>query len=171
MKRLFSVLLCLVLCFSFTGCQKEETVQILKPVEFYYLQNTFSFTNSDTILGSELWESAGHEDDLVYLIDLYFSGPQSDALSLPFPKGCTVVSITTKNDAITITVSDHFAKLTGMDLSVACTCLAKTLAGLSGADTVIIQTRTQLLDGKKSITIRDGVPILSDDYIAPIQSE
>lgn len=171
MKRLICGFLCLLLCFSLFGCQQEEELPILKPVEFFYLRTTFSYTDTDTILGSEFRESAGHETDLVYLIDLYFGGPESDTLSLPFPRGCTVVSITPKGSAISIIVSDQFAKLSGMNLTVACVCLAKTLTALSGYSTVIIQTRTQLLDGKKSITIQDGDPVLLDDYITPTTSE
>lgn len=171
MKRRICVLLCLLLSFSLFGCQKEEKVPIAVPVEFFYLQSTFSYKDSDTVIGSELWESAGHEEDIVYLLNLYFSGPQSNTLTRPFPNGCSVVSCTPKNDAVSLVVSDKFATLTGMELTASCVCLAKTLSGLTGFDTVIIQARTQLLDGKKSITIRNGSPVLLDDYIAPTQSE
>ena len=171
MRRFVYFLLCFLLGLSLMGCQKEEAPPILKPVEFFYLQNTFSYTNTDTIFGSERRESAGHEEDLVYLMDLYFSGPQSDTLLQPFPKDCTAVSVIKKNDAVSVTVSNHFSGLTGMELTLACVCLAKTVTGITGFDTVIIQTQSQLLDGKKSITIQNGKPIVLDNYIAPVHTD
>ena len=170
MRRLFCVFLSLLLCFGLFGCKKEEA-PLLAPVEFFYLHSTFSYTNTDTVMGSELRESAGHEEDLIYLLNLYLQGPQSEALAQIFPKGCSTVSCAQKNSAVTIVLSDAFATLSGMELTTACVCLAKTLTGLTGVETVVIQAETQLLDGKKNITIQDGAPILLDDYIAPTQSD
>lgn len=171
MRRFLCFFLCCLLCISLLGCQKEAAPPIVKPVEFFYLQNTFSYTDTDTIFGSEQRESAGHEDDLVYLLNLYLRGPKSDTLLQPFPEDCTAVSYTKKNNAITLTVSDALSDLTGMELTVACVCLAKTVTGITGFDTVIIQSQSQLLDGKKSITIQNGKPIILDNYIAPIQTD
>lgn len=172
MKRTLRGLLCVLLCLGLFGCRQEEDAPIQVPAEFFYPRSTFSYTADETVIGSEHREAAGHEDDIAYLIDLYLRGPQSETLTQPFPIGCRVVSCTLKSDTtLTLVVNDNFAALTGMELSVACVCLAKTLSGLTGADTVIIQTQTQLLDGKKSITIRDGAPVLLDEYIAPSQPE
>ncbi|MBO5892356.1 MAG: hypothetical protein J6Q30_06550 [Oscillospiraceae bacterium] len=172
MKRFLCSLLCLLLCFSLFGCQKKETMPILEPVEFFYLQNTFSYTDAETIIGSEPREAAGHREDLPYLLELYFRGPQNDALAQPFPDGCNLVSSSTRNSkTITVVITDSFSTLTGMDLSIACVCLAKTVSGITGYPTVIIRTETKLLDGKRSITVRDGKPVLFDDYIAPTTTE
>lgn len=170
MKRLVCGFLCLLLCFSLSGC-KEDLVPMTEPVEFFYLRDSFSYTDTDSVIGSELREAAGHKEDLNYLLDLYFSGPQSDALAKTFPPECSSVSFSTRGSTITIVVTDAFASLTGMDLSVACVCLAKTLTGISGFHTVVIRAQTQLLDGKKSITIRNEDSVLLDDYIAPTQTE
>ncbi|MBQ3542835.1 MAG: hypothetical protein IJA45_06905 [Oscillospiraceae bacterium] len=171
MRRFVCFLLCCLLSLSLMGCQNADTPSLLKPVEFFYPQNTFSYTDTDTIFGSEHRESAGHEEDLVYLMDLYFGGPQSETLLQPFPQDCTTVSVTKKNDAVFLTVSDNFSSLTGMKLTVACVCLAKTVTGITGFHTVTIQTQTQLLDGRKSITVQNGKPVVLDDYIAPVHAD
>ena len=170
MKQLICGFLCLILCCSLSGCLEDE-IPIAEPVEFFYLRDTFSYTDSDTAIGSEQRESAGHKEDIHYLLDLYFSGPQSDTLAKTFPTGCSLVSYSTRGNTITVVITDAFASLTGIDLSVASVCLAKTLTGFSGFQTVIIRPQTQLLDGKKSITVRNEDFVLFDDYTAPMQTE
>ena len=171
MKRLFCALLCILLCCNLLGCRQEKEEPILVPVEFFYPHSDFSYTDTQTILGSEFRESAGHESDMLYLLNQYLSGPKSVSLAHPFPKSCTVLSLTPTDDAVLLVISDKFAVLTGMELTVACVSLAKTVTGITGHDTVVIQAKTKLLDGKESITVQDGVPLLLDDYVAPSQPE
>lgn len=171
MKRILCLMLCLLLCSGLLGCNTKTEPTIQVPAEFFYLRADFSYKDTETIIASELRESAGHEEDLVYLMNLYLAGPESSALSQPFPQGCSILSYALKNNGISLVISDEFAYLNGMDLTTACVCLAKTLTGLTAIDTVILQTQTQLLDGQKTITIQDGVPVLTDDYISPIQYE
>ena len=171
MKRLVCILACILLCCTLWGCQQEKEEPILVPVEFFYPRNDFSYNDTETILGSELRESAGHEADTLYLLNQYLGGPKSDALSRPFPKSCTILSLSTADDTLSLVISDKFAGLTDMDLAIACVALAKTATGITGCDTVVIQAKTKLLDGRESITIQDGVPLLQDDYVAPSQPE
>ena len=171
MKRLFCILLCICLCCSLWGCRKNENPPVQVPVEFFYLRSTFTYNSTDTVLGSELRESAGHEEDIVYLLNLYFSGPKNESLAQPFPKGCSVISCTQEKETASLVISDRFAELTGMELTAACVCLAKTLSGLTGCGTVVLRAQTELLDGKKTITIQDGTTVLLDDYISPSQPE
>jgi hypothetical protein len=172
MKGFLCGLLSLLLCFSLLGCQNKEPAPILEPVTFFYPQNTYTYTNSESILGSETREAADHKEDLAYLLEQYFQGPQSQNLSQPFPSGCHLISSSVRNNnTITLVLSDAFATLTGMELTIACVCLAKTVTGVTGYPSVVIRAETQLLDGKRSLTIRDGNPALFDDYIAPTITE
>lgn len=172
MRRFFCGFLCFLLCFSLLGCQPKEEIPILEPVEFFYPKKDFSYAETDTIIDSELREASGHKEDLSYLMELYFRGPQSESLSHPFPVGCGLLSSTVRsNNTITLVVTDTFASLSGLELAIACVCLAKTAIGITGYPKVIIRAKTQLLDGKRSIIIRDGEFALLDDYIAPTQTE
>ena len=172
MKGFLCGFLSLLLCFSLLGCQKEESAPILEPVEFFYTQSTYAYTDAETIFGSEPREALGHKEDLTYLLEQYFQGPQSEGLSQPFPEGCHLISFSVgSNNTITLVLADSFAGLSGIELSIACVCLAKTVTGITGYPKVIIRTQSQLMDGKKSITIRDGEFALYDDYIAPTITE
>ena len=172
MKGFFCGLLSLLLCFSLLGCQKEEPAPILEPVTFFYTQSTYTYTDAESILGSEIREASGHKEDLTYLLKQYFQGPHSENLSQPFPSGCYLVSSSVRNNnTITLVLSDDFAELTGMELTIACVCLAKTTIGITGYPSVDIRTQSQLLDGKKSINIRNDELVLYDNYIAPTISE
>lgn len=172
MKRLLSGFLCFLLCCSLLGCRQEEEAPILEPVEFFYPRSAFSYTDTETIVGSEQREASGHKEDLSYLLDQYFRGPHSESLSQPFPDGCHLVSTSVRsNNTIVLVITDAFSTLTGMELSIACVCLAKTATALTGYPTVIIRAKSQFLDGKRSIIIRDGDPVLYDDYIAPTHTE
>ena len=172
MKRIFCGLLCLILCFSLFGCEKaEEPIPMKEPVTFFYLRNDFDYTNTDSVIGSEPREAAGHKDDLAYLMEQYFKGPLSENLANTFPANCGLVSFSTRSSTITVVITDSLATLSGTDLTIACVCLAKTITGITGYPKVVIRTQTQLLNGKGSITIRDGEPALFDDYIAPTTTE
>lgn len=164
MKRILCILLCL--CCVLCGCNRGiETPK--SPVSFYYLRNDFSYGNKDLVIGMELRESFGHEDDYVYLLNLYLLGPNSENLDKMFPVGSSVVEISQEENAVTVTLSDAFAQLSGINLSAACVCLTKTVCALTGCAQVTIQAQTLLLDSSKSITMTDDSGLLQDSYTGP----
>ena len=165
MKRTLCILilLCLILC----GCNQG----IETSVSFYYLRSDFSYDSEGSVIGMERRESFGHEKDYAYLLNLYLLGPTGGDLAQVFPEDCTVIDFHQEEDTVTVTLSDNFAKLSGINLSTACVCLTKTVCAMTGCTTVTIQAQTQLLDSSKSITMTNSSGLLQDNYTAPADAQ
>lgn len=142
------ILLCMLLC----GCQvKSDALQ--EPVTVYYRLANISYGTIDSVIAPTDMESAGHTGDYTYLLNLYLTNDTSEEFARTFPKATMLVSI--KMDALTakVVLSDSFATLTGIDLTIACACLTQTVISLTGCQEVIISTKTQKLDGQNFITL------------------
>ena len=165
MKRFICLLLALVTVCSLWACRKE-TEEFVHPVQFYYYRTEPTHGAQDSYIAPETREAGIHHKDLAYLLDLYLKGPASAEFSSPFPAGTTLIRTSLANNTLTITLSDDFAQLSGIDLSVACACLTKTGMTLSGAARIEIQAQNALLDGKEKISMSKTDLILLDESAA-----
>ncbi len=168
MKRILCILigLCCVLCGCSRGIEKPKA-----PVSFYYLRSDISYDTKDSVIDMELRESFGHEEDYVYLLNLYLLGPTSENLTKMFPEGSTVVEVIREENAVTVTLCDTFAQLSGINLTTACVCLTKTVCAMTGCSQVTIQAETLLLDSCKSITMTKDSGLLQDSYTSPAEAQ
>ena len=168
MKKCISFLLCLCLLASFWGCApRTEAPQV--PVRFYYPRtvDTIQYTASGGAFTYEDRESAGYTDNLPYLLNLYFRGPADSTLRNPFPTATSVTELKVYGNYAFLTVSDSFAQLTGMDLTVACACLTLTVTELTGAETLCLSTNSQLLDNHERLLLQAKDFLFMDDTTAP----
>lgn len=161
MKRVLCILLCVCLILPLLGC--NQTVEIEKPVTYYYRRTEVSYGTSDGVIGSEQRESIGHENDMFYLLAQYVSGPHSAEFSQTFPDNLIVVSVHRSKKLVRIVFSYHFAELTGIDLTIACACITKTVMDLTGTDAVQISAAGELLDEQQTITMDRNSLLLLDE--------
>ena len=82
MKKIMSLLLCMLTLFSIAGCKKTESYT--NPVTFYYLGNDLSYDAQASAIQGETREGAGMVT-LENMLTLYLQGPESEELSSPFP--------------------------------------------------------------------------------------
>lgn len=162
MKRFFVIVAILVFIVGLSSCvpKKEEFVE---PVSFYYCNDISSKDDFEHIFVPEQREGAEYLDNKPALLSLYLKGPESEGLVSPFPADLSVVSVQHDNSHVHIVLSDHLANLTGLDLSIACTCLSMTVLELYDCDAVEISAEHKLLDEQKSIVFTADILILSDD--------
>lgn len=164
MKRVFTCLLAFCLLLSFAGCSADPSGGEF--ISFYYPRAEITYGSSDGVIGSENrqpTEQAAAEE----ILQQYLAGPESESFLSPFPEGCKIVTIAMEESGIILTLTDEFAELTGMELSVACSCLALTASALTGLDSVTIRTESALLDGRTEVTLICSALNLTDHYIAP----
>lgn len=166
MKRCIILFLILLNLFSFAGCKQKKT-DFVEPVVFYYCSditdNNISDASFHNVFVPETHEGAGFSNDAVGLLSLYLNGPLAQDLVSPFPSGMTVIAVQTNNEKTTIILSDEFAELTGLDLTIACTCLAMTVFQWNECDFVEISAESVLLDKQSSITIEREKLVFSDN--------
>lgn len=160
MKRVFVLILALLL-LPLWGC-KENSSQAEQPVTVYYKLAEPVHGTQDSVIAPTVMESKNYEDDYDYLLSKYLKGTEDPQFARTFPRSTTLVSF--KTDALTakIVLSDRFASLSGIDLTIACVCLTRTVMELTGCQEVIISAQTAKLDGEKYITLSADSYLLID---------
>lgn len=166
MKRYASLLL--LLAFLLTGC---APAQPRDPANFYYCRIEPTYDGADGLICPEQREVLGIRDDLDALLEAYFSGPASDGLELPFPRETAVVGWEMVRNSLHIELSEAFAQLTGIDLTIACACISKTFLELTDATTVRIRAGGVLMNGSQEIIMSENNLKLIDDSLDKLRTE
>lgn len=157
-----------VICCLLTCCTRQGH-EITDPVTFYYPRVEPIYGQSDGLIAAQTRSADGDPLDYVYLLSQYLRGPQDAALISPFPKGIKLISLRVDGSTAHVTLSDGITSLGGMDLTLACSCLALTIGGLTQCDTVVIQAENGLLDGSRAIVMRPDSLLLYDSSAQPAE--
>ena len=171
MKKI-ALLLCLCLLLSLLGCaERQDQPEI--PVQFFYPRHTADilYEGDDGVITYELREAAGNENNYSYLLNLYLRGPTVQPLRNPFPKASSVIAFEPYQDQVTLILSDSFAQLSGMELTLAGTCLLKTLNAMLGTQVLYLRTQTQPLDNSDFLVFRMDDLLLTDDTNTPDKNQ
>lgn len=161
MKKKISVLLLISLCIPLWGCQ-PKTEPVKSPVTFYYCREEFDHGKEDSVILGEIRDQAGFEDNLTGLLDIYLQGPVSENLHSTFPYGTVVREYRVEDTTAVLTLSHQLSLAEGMDLTIACACLTKTVLELTGLDTVRIYTQTANLENNSYIQMDRNTLLLID---------
>ncbi len=161
MKKAWTLILCLALLLTACG-DRNSTEGMQSPYTYYYRTAQVGYDGEDGVIRGEIREIAGHEKDMTWILKDYFKGPHSEDLVSPFPKDLAVLEYQVKEGTVFLTLSEAFSNLSGVELSVAGACIAKTVFGQEDVNSVSILTEGGLLDGKLSLTLsREGL-LLAD---------
>ena len=165
MKQALCIIFAVLQCFSFAGCENRQDFQ--SPITYYYPSAEIDYGNTDGIIAPEIREATGHEEDLTYLINQYLAGPQSAEFQSPFPAGTTVENLELFKTKINIVLSPQFAQLNDHKLTIACTCLTKTLLDMADVRSVTISIKDTLISGEPYITMTNDDFVFTDsnEYI------
>ena len=150
MKKTTVFLLLIAMLFSLIGCA-ERKEPITTPVSFYYLRSEFTYGDTNSVTASEVQDASLFSNDHFAILSAYLAGPKSEDLKSPFPTGTTLMQLSVANGTAGMILSDNIAALTGIQLTVACVCLTRTVMELTGVERVEISAETKLLGGSKSI--------------------
>ena len=131
MKYICLILVVFLLFSLFFGCSQPDTGST---PTFYYLHTKPEYGSEASVIGSESRYNAGENSQLRYLLALYFSGPINDSLRSPFPKGSAILDLWEEDLSLHLTMNGAFAKLSGMDMTRACACIALTVFDNSDSD-------------------------------------
>ena len=148
MKRTVSVLIIIALLLTGGGCRRKHD-DFEQPVSLYYTL----LNSEDSVFAAETREAKPYENDMLALTNCYFAGPVNESYVNVFPSGLCAISLVIEGDRVILTVSDELSTLSGLELSVACTCIAMTLFEITGTEMIEIVAENELLDSKKSVII------------------
>ena len=161
MKRLIPILLALSLLF--TGCARTE---FREPGTFYYHRTDTTFRGDEGVVAPEERELAGVSGNLEAMLRLYCDGPKEPGLENPLPPDAVLLSHTLYNQVLTLRFNAALAQLSGVELTVAAGCLARTFQPLTGASTLILTAEGAFLNGDTSLTVTLEVLSLLDDSLS-----
>ena len=165
MKRL--ICFCLLFMLFLTGCNSPSE-EYIEPVNFYFLKADVTYFTDDGVICREQREAHGYRQDYEQLLRSYLLGPGTAEMRRVFPKNVELVRLELSETGAVVTLNDAVARLTGLDLTIACACLTATVCDMTGVKTVTLRAETQLLDGNKSITMTRDHILLLDSSVAAI---
>ena len=157
MKRFLALLFLCILLFV-SGCNNGTALDL--PVKYYYPNATIAYGTEDGFISYEFRE-AKNKSTLESIND-YLKGPTNSGHENPFPENTTAKQFELQNDIVYLILSDSYATLTGLDISIANACLSMTVLELTGASAVSIQCDTMQLDGQDSIIMDRNATMLYD---------
>ena len=160
MKKL-NVLICFILSLVVLwGCTgKKEDFE--EPVQYYYCNEEIFYNSSSGVIQAETREGAGLHDNLTAFLHSYLHGPESSDLYTLIPSDVYLASCALDGNEVTVVLSAQFAKLSGVELSTACSALLLSVHDYTGADTLRLRAKDSQLDGQDEILLRlDDVVLL-----------
>ncbi|MEA4964513.1 MAG: GerMN domain-containing protein [Oscillospiraceae bacterium] len=160
MKKIALLLAFLTALSVLHGCTPQQTEE--PSLQFYY-KTAEATIAEDGLIGSE---AAGVGESFDEFAAEYFLGPRTETLVSPFPTGTIVSSHSLENGLLSLQLSGSFASLTGVNLSLALSCIGLTFSQLEDVDSVEVSAKNQLLGGKQSILLRKGDILLTDNSLA-----
>lgn len=162
MKRWIALILIGLSLIHLAGCEKEAPAPA--GPAFYYCTADISYSMDSTAIRAEYRENAA-QNILQEMLVKYFAGPSSADLRSPFPIGMKLVEVRMDSGTVYITVSDALATLSGLELTLACSCITLTCLAYAGAEQVVISANDALLDGQKSIIMDQNTLLLLDTVL------
>lgn len=148
MKKLLCIFLISALLLLLPGCGTSDTDGT---VEFYYQRTSYVYGAENGVIASESREISNRSNTLTYLLSLYLRGPLDSTLTAPFPTSTKLLSVTQDGSTLCVTLDSTFATLKNMDLTIACSCIAKTCFSL--ADVTQVQIRSIAPDSANSVNM------------------
>lgn len=104
------------------------------------------------------------------LLESLFAASEEETLASPVPSGTTVLSLSVHGSWAQVDLSRHYARLAGIDLTLADYCIALTLTQLEEINAVSITSGGRELPYRKTQTLTAADPLLSgkEDALRPI---
>lgn len=168
MRRIIPLLLCAALMLSMTACGSGTPTM---NGQFYYRRAVTEFEGTDGVIAPESRSVTSPLSDPDALFRSYFAGPLEDGLIAPFPRDSEVLDWQMENDTLTLTMNDSFGALSGVELSIACACICRTLTGLLPVTQVQLQLTEGTLGGKESLLLSPDSFMLYDNGLDQSRQE
>ncbi|MBE6921096.1 MAG: hypothetical protein E7468_06005 [Ruminococcaceae bacterium] len=161
----FALILCCIA--GILGCSADK-----KPPEdsvaVFYKKDKIAYGTSSGVIGQTYMHASGHEAEYAYLLNRYLKAAPGEGFAQTFPSGVSLIRFQLEGLTAKIILSDRIADFTGMELTIALTCLTQTVMSVTGCQEVIISASTKQLDGQNFVTLnRDSYLLLDSSGTIP----
>ncbi len=170
--RKYAWLLTLALLSTLVSCGAENAPE--GNCALYYVADPEYAKGGDAV-AAEYCELELPEDPVAaaeLLLKRYWEGPTDEKLRSPLPAGVQLVSAEAGNGLLEINVSRHYQTLTGVDLTLADSCLTLTLTQLPGVYSVSVLVSGKPLEyrGSQELQRRDVLLSSSEDLVGTVNA-
>lgn len=164
MKK-FSILICCCLILQLLCACSGNKDDFQAPVNFYFCKKEVSYNSTSAVIQAETREGISYNGNLAALLRAYLLGPHSQELNSLIPSDVYLVSCEISGDAVIVVFSSHLAKLSGIDLSTACSALLMTVRDYTGVETLRISAKDSQLEDKDELVLTYDEIVLMDTTV------
>ena len=166
MKKLpLFILALLAALVAFASCAKSAQEDEESGYALYFLSDLDASGGGDAIAASSVRftpdETMSTEDCVRTLMELLLAGPDEAALHSPIPEGTALRSLKVSDRRAEIDLSAQYARLSGIDLSLADYCITLTLSQLPNVNAVSITANGSELPYRKTQVLLSADTLLS----------
>ena len=166
MKKLpLFILALLAALVAFASCAKSAQEDEESGYALYFLSDLDASGGGDAIAASSVRftpdETMSTEDCVRALMELLLAGPDEAALHSPIPEGTALRSLKVSGRRAEIDLSAQYARLSGIDLSLADYCIPLTLSQLPNVNAVSITANGSELPYRKTQVLLSADTLLS----------
>lgn len=165
-------LLVIALLCSLVSCGAEETAE--GNCALYYTALPEYAKGGDAVAAEycDLELPADPVAAAQLLLQRYWEGPADEKLCSPLPAGLQLVGVEARNGLLEIDVSAHYKSLTGVDLTLADSCLTLTLTQLPGIYSVSVLVSGEALEYRteQELQLRDVLLSSSEDLVGTVNA-
>ena len=162
MKRIIALILSVSLLLTLSGCGNTAHQM---PVNFYYQTIDPVYNSPDGIIAPEARDFYHLRNDMDAFLEVYLAGPLTKELQSPFPRDTHVLNWEQQDGILKLNMSESFAALSGVELTVACGCIVRTMCENLPIESVEISVEGATLNGKDSIVLSADSLTLFDDSL------
>ena len=166
MKRILSFLLVFCCFTGILGCSADKQPPE-DSVAVFYKKDKTTYGTSDGVIAATYIHTSGHEAEYAYLLNQYLKATPGEGFASTFPKGVSLIYFKLEGLTAKVILSDRIADLSGMELTIALTCLTQTVMSMTGCQEVIISASTKQLDGQNFVTLNRDSYLLIDNSGTP----
>ena len=143
MKRIVTLLLTLCILLSFAACGGEK-----EPVpSFFYLHTdeNIRYGDAGALIAPVPYEGT-QELPLEEILQLYLLGTGDENLRNPIPNDTSLICINRRDNLLILELSQEFASLDDIQISLAGACLAATCHSLAGYEAIQVRSGENVYD-------------------------
>ena len=167
MRKFAIILLVLITGLFSASCSSNVSQGDENSVQFYYRRDPIDFNSETGVIAPEYRILENKNDTLESLLNIYFCGPVERGFESPFPEGLYAESVILNGNRLHLTLSGVLSDLNGLDLTIACVCIEKTIKQYVDVEYVHIVFENGTSGKRNSITIGPNSYLLIDDsYIS-----
>lgn len=161
MKKILCFILVLCTFIGIVGCTAKASPE--NSITVYYKREKLIYGAADSVVAATYLETDSGTPNYEYLLNQYLAATPGDGFATTFPEDLKLVSFKLEGLTVKVILSDQIAAYSGMDLTIALTCLTQTIMSLTGCHEVIISAESAQLDGQNFITLNRDSYLLLDD--------